>query len=255
MAFTPTRIPAWASFLTASRRWAGVGALGSSSRARRSQVSGHRHVHAEAMARGERLEQLQVAKNQHRLGGNRQVQPAEFRKDLEHAPGDFKLPLGRLIRIGGRAQGDGQPLVAALAKLGAQALGRVGLGVDFALKVPAVPHLHELVRVTGIAVVAAEFAAAIGVEGPGKRHAPAGLAVQGGARRQAVVLHLRPLAHQGTLGRQARNAHQRRLLRGPRSEMQPIGNLPSSGLQLVSLFVRLLSRRDLGTPALPGGGI
>ncbi len=47
------------------------------------------------------------------------------------------------------------------------------LYVDLALKVLRVAELHEFVRVACVAILAAEFAASIGVDGPVKRHAPA----------------------------------------------------------------------------------
>ena len=46
----------------------------------------------------------------------------------------------------------------------------VGFGVDFLLEVGAI-ELHVFVRVARIAIQAAEFAASIGIDRPGKRHA------------------------------------------------------------------------------------
>ena len=51
--------------------------------------------------------------------------------------------------------------------------GGLLLHVDLALKVHAVAHLHELVGVARVAVFAGEFASAIGIDRPGKRHARA----------------------------------------------------------------------------------
>jgi hypothetical protein len=42
------------------------------------------------------------------------------------------------------------------------------LDVDLLFELGAVAHFHEFVGVTGIAIAAAEFAAAVRIDGPGK---------------------------------------------------------------------------------------
>ncbi len=91
---------------------------------------------------------------------------------------DFVAALGGLVRIGSSAEGDG---FAGLypAQFLAQQFGGVLLDVDFLFELHAVAHLHELVGVARVAVLAAELAAAIGIDGPGEgQSAVADAAVQ-----------------------------------------------------------------------------
>src|SRR6266481_1909865 len=92
------------------------------------------------------------------------------RQVLQQGARDLEPAFGRLIRIGGRANGNalaGADLLQLLAK---QPSGML-LYVNPALKVHAVTHLHELMGVTRIAVFAAKLAAAIRIDGPAERHA------------------------------------------------------------------------------------
>ena len=174
----------------------------------------HGHVDAEAMPRSHPPQQLEVAKNQHGLRGNGKVNSTELREDLENAFGNFKLAFRRLVGIGGRTQGDRQAFVHSPAKFGPENLRRARLGINLSFEVATVPHFHEFVRVTRVAVVAAKLASTIGVDGPGERHASARLAIQSGTRFQpGEELDLRALSDQGASGRQARDANQRHLLR------------------------------------------
>src|SRR5207302_2998482 len=79
---------------------------------------------------------------------------------------------------------------------------------DFALEVAPVPHLHELVGVPRVAVFAAKFAAAVGIDGPGKRQAAARLAVERRTGLEREVLDLGALADLRARGRHARDAHE-----------------------------------------------
>ena len=72
--------------------------------------------------------------------------------------------------------------------------GSLLLDVDLALEVRAVTHLHKFVGVARIAVFAGEFAAAVGIDSPGKRHADAGAAVEKRPDGQGEVLDLVALA-------------------------------------------------------------
>ena len=92
----------------------------------------------------------------------------------------FEALLGRLIGIGGGADGD---LLAGLnlAQLLAQQLRGLLLDVDLPLEVGAVAHLHELVGVARVAIFAGELASAIGIDGPSEGHAVDGAAVEQGA--------------------------------------------------------------------------
>ena len=67
-----------------------------------------------------------------------------------------------------------QSLRALLRRLGvqipAQQLRYVGFGIDLLFELAAVVQAHELVSIAGVAVTAAEFAAAIGIDRPLKRH-------------------------------------------------------------------------------------
>jgi hypothetical protein len=67
--------------------------------------------------------------------------------------------------------------------------------VNLALEVDAVAHLHEFVRVAGVAIFAGKLAAAIRIDGPLKRHAaPADAAVQKRLGFNREVLDVMPFA-------------------------------------------------------------
>ncbi len=77
---------------------------------------------------------------------------------------------------------------------------------DFALEVLRVAQLHELVRVAGIAVLAAEFAAAVGIDGPVERNALAGAFRDIAARGQIEILDAALGFELGALGGQTGDA-------------------------------------------------
>jgi hypothetical protein len=77
-----------------------------------------------------------------------------------------------------------------LAQLPAQDLRGGRLGVDLGLEFAPVFHPHELVRVARITVLAAELAAAVGIDGPLEGHVGLG-AVEDAARADLEVLDLR----------------------------------------------------------------
>ncbi len=81
--------------------------------------------------------------------------------------------------------------------------------VNLLLKIHAIAHLHELMRVARIAVLAGKLAATIGVDRPSEGHLPlADAAVKEGANRQGEILDLMPLAQRLPLGSEAGNAHE-----------------------------------------------
>src|ERR1041384_1475090 len=100
--------------------------------------------------------------------------PSKF---LQDGSRNLQLLLDRLIGIGSCAYRDILPGFD-LPKLLAQQISRVLLGKNLLLKFDAIPHLHELVRVARIAILAGEFATPIRIDGPGKWHEAATAAVQ-----------------------------------------------------------------------------
>jgi hypothetical protein len=97
------------------------------------------------------------------------------------------------------------------------------LDVDLALKILAIPQLHELMRVPCVTVFAAELAATVRIDHPPKRHARASALRNVTARREVEVFHL-------TLG------FNRRAFGGETCDADQLGHASSS------LFIRLLSR-------------
>jgi hypothetical protein len=79
-------------------------------------------------------------------------------------------------------------------------------GVDLVLEVEGV-HLHELMRVASVAVLAAELAAPVRVDGPLERHVRLGT-VQDAARGDFEILNGAFGFQQFALGRQTRDAHE-----------------------------------------------
>ena len=205
-------------------------------------------VHAEAVPGGQRRQQVKIAQNQRALGGDGKIQPLEFAEHPEHAARDLELLFRRLVRVGGRAERDGQAAVAGPAEFGAEQRRRAQLGENLALKFAAVVQLHELVGVARVTILAAEFAAAIGIERPGKGQAAARFTVERRARGQRKVFHARTLAHPGTGLRQARNAYQfamrRRNVAGRRAWAR--GRCPSFAGFGCRRVVALAGRRSAG---------
>src|SRR5690349_18499943 len=113
--------------------------------------------------------------------------PRQFLKNL---PGHAVPPLGRLIRIGGRA--DGHFFAGTnFLEVAPQQPRRFLLYEDFVLKFVRVTHLHELVRVTRKTVLAGELTTAIRIDRPGEGKIPSRIAaVKDGANRQGEKLHL-----------------------------------------------------------------
>src|SRR5258708_14695681 len=116
------------------------------------------------------------------------------RELFENAAGDLVTALGRLVRIGRGSQGDAFARLD-LFQIAPQQFRRVLLDIDFLFKLPAIAQFHEFVGVTRIAILAAELAPAVRIDGPGKRHAtPADAAVQQTLRWKREVFYLMALA-------------------------------------------------------------
>src|ERR1700721_1913969 len=91
------------------------------------------------------------------------------RELLQNCASDFVAALGRLIGIGSSAERDSFVVLDA-AQFVTQQAGGVLFNVNLLLELQPVAHLHKLMCVSGIAVPASEFAAAIWIDRPGERH-------------------------------------------------------------------------------------
>ena len=106
------------------------------------------------------------------LGGDAEAKTGGGREYFQDRAGDAIAALGGLVRIGRRADRDGFAQRKTPQFL--PETRRVEMfGEDFALELQRIAQLHEFVSVAGIAILAAEFAAAIGIDRPAKRHARA----------------------------------------------------------------------------------
>src|SRR5579863_10530710 len=130
------------------------------------------------------------------------------REFVENAARNFVAALGGLVGVGRGAERDG--LVGLdPAQVMAQQRGRMLLDVDLALEVEPVAHLHKFVGIARVAVFAGEFAAAVGIDGPGEGHgAVADAAVQQRFRLEREVLDIVAFADGFAFAGQARNADQ-----------------------------------------------
>src|SRR5919201_3555548 len=82
------------------------------------------------------------------------------------------------------------------------------LHVNLLLEVESIAHLHELMGIAGIAVLAGKLASPIRIDRPGERHPGYVAAIQKGANWQGEVLHLMPLAQELAIRSQASDAHE-----------------------------------------------
>ena len=120
------------------------------------------------------------------LGDDSQVPAALPREHLQDGARSPEAPLGRLVRIGGRPDGDASSLRLMRRSSCRSRWPRRALGVDLVLEIGRV-QFHEFVGVARVAVFAAEFAAAVRVDGPLERHVGLG-AVENAARRNLEIL-------------------------------------------------------------------
>ncbi len=183
---------------------------------------GDRHVQHQGVAFGDLGQQVDVARDQAGLGDDAQPMPLTPGKYLQQAARDAHPPFDRLVGIGGGAQGNlvawvdfaeflieqprrillqvYLPLEGHSPTLRGSVIGAGGHNRDR-------PGLQELVRVTGVAVAAAELAAAIRVDRVGQRElAPRDGLVQDGPRCHGPELHLVPGVRVGGFGGQARQS-------------------------------------------------
>src|SRR5205085_7910076 len=71
--------------------------------------------------------------------------------------------------------------------------------INLALKIQAVAHLHELVGIARVTILARKLAPPIWIDGPGKRHARRAAAVQDGTRWQSEVFDVVTFAQRDPL--------------------------------------------------------
>ena len=131
---------------------------------------------------------------------------------FEDRPRNLIPSLRRLIRVGGCANSDSL-LWSHAPQFAAQHFGGVLLHIDLALKIDAISHFHELMRIACVTIFAGKLASSIRIDCPRKGHAWRGTAIQERSCRQSEVLDIVPLAQRFALRRQAGNTHQRRLVR------------------------------------------
>ncbi len=212
-----------------------------------------RDEHAHETLRRHRGEEVEVALDQHALGGDRQRMVAGG-QHLDDAARDLPLALDRLVRIRVRAERDRVAHVARLRELGAQQLGGVGLGEELRLEIEARRQVEIRVRRPRVAVDAAVLAALVRVDRLAERNV--GRIVARDDRARGLDTHDR-------LRRRRRNV----VLRRGRSATQPsstasrwsrmkrlcglkVAPRPLAGAPGAATFPILLSGRDRGRVAL-----
>ena len=95
------------------------------------------------------------------------------------------------------------------------------LHVDFALKIQAVAHLHEFVRIARVTIFAGKLASSIGIDLPGEGHTGRITAREHAAILQRDVVHLVPFRNRFALGRKPGNADEGSLRFGLRRRVIP----------------------------------
>ncbi len=137
--------------------------------------------------RGDAPQQVQIAHYLIRFRGDGYAQPASRGHLLENRAGGAEFTFGRLVRIGSRADGDVLALNFFHGQVAPGQRSGVFLDVDLPLEIGGV-QLHVFVCIPRVAVVAAKFAATVGVHCPGKRHVLGIAVVQDRARGQKEIL-------------------------------------------------------------------
>jgi hypothetical protein len=130
-------------------------------------------VHADGVSFCNFGEQRNIARHEIGFGGDGERRPAVFGEDFEGGPGALEAAFGGLVRVRCSADGDAGGAVD-LHQFPAQNGRQVRFGVDLVFEFGAVAQFHELVGVAGVAIPASEFAPAIGIESPLKRHSGPG---------------------------------------------------------------------------------
>jgi len=158
------------------------------------------------------LQQIQIAGHHIRFGDDAQLKCALAREFFEDCPRHLVSTLCRLIGIGGGAQRD-RFVRLHPPEFMPQKLGLALLYLDLLLELHAIAHLHELVRVAGVAVAAAELASAIRIDCPCEWHLPlADATVQQGFRGQGEVFGVVTLSNGLAFRGQTGDANEARLL-------------------------------------------
>ena len=123
--------------------------------------------HLDAGGFVEAAQHIHIPPRQRSFGGNgRRI--AELRQDFQYLPRQAVLGLGRLVGVGGRADGNGLAAPFGAGQLLPQHGGRVHFGENLPLKIGAGVHPVKLVGRTGVAVPAGVAAAPVGVDRPAK---------------------------------------------------------------------------------------
>src|SRR5262249_20289833 len=126
-------------------------------------------------------------------------------EDFQDGARPSKPPLGWLIGVGRRADGNGLALVS-LPQFAAQDFAHAHFGMDTVLELSGV-ELHEFVRIAGITVLTSEFAAVVRVDAPAEWHSrPA--SIQNAACRNLEILDPALGLEQIALRRHFGNAYQ-----------------------------------------------
>jgi len=183
----PRRDPGRRQLPHSSEPEIGPGRPGLQSPGHRRIDRGDRKVHRHVRGRRDLSQEARVTRDERRLGRDGELQPGDLAGGLENSPGHCEPCLGGLVRVGGRAEGDEPPGSPRSTKLANEA-GTIGfLHVDPPLEGAGLAHAEEFVRVTREAVVAAQFAAPIGIHRPAKRHGPGVQAVHELFRSKLVI--------------------------------------------------------------------
>src|SRR5712691_4848573 len=139
----------------------------------------HGDVDENSGARGNALQHINVADHLVGLCCDGDAQSFAQRHLFEDRARGAELALGRLIGIGGSANGDvfrrrgagcGTPEGVTMIEIPRQERAGVLLDEDLVVEFPAV-KLHVLVRIARVTIAAGEFAPAVRIDGPLKRDA------------------------------------------------------------------------------------
>ena len=148
---------------------------------------GDRHIDGNRRALSDALEQVNIAHDAIRFRGDREAEAFAFGHFFEDGARGAKFLFGRLIWIGGGSDGD--VFAPGLARGEVARNERTGILFDENLLFEFVAiQLHEFVRIAGVAIAAAEFAAAIGVDRPVERDVLGFAMIQDRANRQKEIL-------------------------------------------------------------------
>ena len=170
-------------------------------------------VHRQPVRLRHLRQHIEIANHQVRLGDDAQLKAAVARKFFKNGARDLVAAFGRLVGIGCSPQRD-RFVPFHAPQVVAEQPGSMLLDVNLLLELHAIAHLHELVRVAGIAVAASELAAAIRIDRPGERHlAITDAPIQQRLGRKREVLDVVPFAQRFAFRRQSGNANQLRLIR------------------------------------------